>query len=251
MIRTLLALAWISGAAFAAPNRHWHALDSDSSRTLHGYGVEAMGTDPDPAMLVCRCNGESLELFVIADTSWVGPGKTPLVTISFDGQTPRRDRWTTSTDGGALFASEPRSLVRRMMNAKVLSLVGGSDGDTLRFEVGGFGESLDAILTSCTLDGGYVGDEDAAWVDALPEAIQKVPPDYPQEARDAKMQGTVVVRTLISTDGRVREAHAERSVPVLDQAAEAAVRKWTFKPAMAGGKPVDCWMRIPIKFSLH
>jgi protein TonB len=65
------------------------------------------------------------------------------------------------------------------------------------------------------------------------------------------MEGTVVVRALIAADGHVKDTQAIPSIPILDAAAQAAVRKWTFKPAMRDGKPVETWMNIPIKFSLH
>jgi len=89
------------------------------------------------------------------------------------------------------------------------------------------------------------------YVDELPEAIQKVPPDYPQRARRADVQGTVMVQALVVGDGSVARAVVLKSIPLLDAAALAAVKCWRFRPATAAGKPVAVWVAIPVKFTLH
>ena len=65
------------------------------------------------------------------------------------------------------------------------------------------------------------------------------------------MEGTVVVQALVGREGTVLDTKVVKSVPVLDQAAVEAVRGWTFKPAMAKGQPVQVWVAVPVKFSLH
>jgi protein TonB len=88
-------------------------------------------------------------------------------------------------------------------------------------------------------------------VDQLPEPIVRVPPSYPDLAREKGVQGQVVVMALVGTDGLVKETFVASSVPMLDEASVAAVRAWKFKPAMKGGSPVAVWTSIPVKFSLH
>jgi protein TonB len=88
-------------------------------------------------------------------------------------------------------------------------------------------------------------------VDQLPVAITRVPPSYPDAARAAGTQGTVQLQALVKTDGTVGDVRVSVSVPGLDEAAKACVRQWTFKPGMAGGKPVEAWVGIPVKFSMH
>jgi TonB family protein len=61
----------------------------------------------------------------------------------------------------------------------------------------------------------------------------------------------VVVRALVGLDGRVRRAEIEHSSIMFDEAALAAVRQWTFRPARSNGKEVLAWVRIPVKFTLH
>lgn len=88
-------------------------------------------------------------------------------------------------------------------------------------------------------------------VEELPETVSSVQPDYPELARQAGVEGTVLVLALIDRRGVVRETLIEESVPMLDQAALEAVRQWRFKPATAAGAPVAVWVSVPVRFRLH
>jgi TonB family protein len=88
-------------------------------------------------------------------------------------------------------------------------------------------------------------------VEALPEAIQRVEPKYPDEARSQHIEGLVLVQALVGKDGGVEGTRIVKSVPALDSAAVVAVRQWRFKPAKSKGKPVAVWVAVPLKFSLH
>lgn len=89
------------------------------------------------------------------------------------------------------------------------------------------------------------------YVEELPEAITKVTPLYPDIAREASVDGTVMVQALVGRDGRVKDTRVVKSIPMLDAAAVAAVRQWVFKPALSNNKPVAVWVAVPMKFSLH
>jgi len=89
------------------------------------------------------------------------------------------------------------------------------------------------------------------YVEELPEAIERVPPEYPEVARQANVAGTVIVQALIGRDGLVKETKVVQSIPELDEAAESAVAQWTFKPAKAKGEPVAVWVAVPVRFSLN
>jgi protein TonB len=88
-------------------------------------------------------------------------------------------------------------------------------------------------------------------VDTLPEAISKVPPAYPDAARNAGVSGTVVVMALVDRYGSVKDIRIQKSIPKLDAAAMQCVRQWRFKPARSGGRPVAVWVAVPLKFTLH
>lgn len=88
----------------------------------------------------------------------------------------------------------------------------------------------------------YVGTDEAA------EPIYTVKPTYPEIARQSGTEGTVVIQALVGTDGRVRETRVLRSIPVLNETAQEAVRQWRFKPATTGGTPVATWVSVPVTF---
>ena len=88
------------------------------------------------------------------------------------------------------------------------------------------------------------------YVEELPEAITQVQPTYPDLARDAGVDGTVLVQALVDKTGHVRDVRLVKSIPMLDASAEAAVRQWVFKPALSNNKPVAVWVAVPIHFSL-
>ena len=89
------------------------------------------------------------------------------------------------------------------------------------------------------------------YVEELPEAITRVPPDYPEIARASGTEGTVMVQALVGKDGKVKDVRVVKSVPVLDDAAVKAVKQWVFKPALSNNKPVAVWVAVPVRFSLH
>jgi TonB family protein len=84
--------------------------------------------------------------------------------------------------------------------------------------------------------------------DEAPLPLTQVQPRYPEFAREAQIQGKVVMQVLVGEDGRVREAKVLRGVKGLNEAAVAAVKKWTFKPAAKDGVPVAGWLEVPMDF---
>ena len=89
------------------------------------------------------------------------------------------------------------------------------------------------------------------YVEELPEAVTRVAPTYPDIAREAGVDGTVLVQALVGKDGKVKDTRVQKSIPMLDGAAVAAVKQWVFKPALSNNKPVAVWVAVPVKFSLH
>ena len=83
-----------------------------------------------------------------------------------------------------------------------------------------------------------------------PQKLREVNPVYPPIAQAAGIQGIVIIEATISTDGRVVDARVLRSVPLLDQAALAAVRQWEYTPTMLNGVPVPVVMTVTVSFTL-
>jgi protein TonB len=94
---------------------------------------------------------------------------------------------------------------------------------------------------------------EVALVDRLPEPIRAPQPAYPDLARQAHVEGLVIVHALVGKDGRVKEVqlHPRTHVPMLDQAALDAARRWSFRPALQSGHPVSVWVAVPFRFRLH
>ena len=94
---------------------------------------------------------------------------------------------------------------------------------------------------------------EVALVDQLPEPTRAPQPVYPELARQAHMEGLVIVYALVGKDGRVNEVqlHPKTNVPMLNDAALEAARKWSFQPAMQSGRPVSVWVVVPFRFKLH
>ncbi|WP_162823714.1 energy transducer TonB [Lysobacter sp. TY2-98] len=85
---------------------------------------------------------------------------------------------------------------------------------------------------------------------APPSAVNTPPPGYPESLACAGVGGTVQLRVLIGVDGHVAntELVAGSGSAELDKSAEAAVRDWTFNPALQAGKPTQQWITVPMTF---
>jgi protein TonB len=90
------------------------------------------------------------------------------------------------------------------------------------------------------------------YVEHEPVPLTEVKPDYPRIAQEAGIEGRVTVYVLIGKDGRVVDTVlSKQQVPMLNQAALDAARRWVFTPGLANGQPVACWTAIPFHFRLH
>lgn len=78
------------------------------------------------------------------------------------------------------------------------------------------------------------------------------PPAYPPRAIALRMAGTALIRALVGPDGQTREVRLHRSSGFgeLDNAALAAVRGWAFTAATEGGRPIEAWVEVPVRFRL-
>lgn len=80
--------------------------------------------------------------------------------------------------------------------------------------------------------------------------INKVSPSYPQLARQARIQGTVVLQALIDKNGDVRDLSLVSGHPMLAPAAIEAVKQWKYKPYLLEGQPVAVETQIVVNFQL-
>lgn len=89
-------------------------------------------------------------------------------------------------------------------------------------------------------------------VDQPPRPIRTFPPQYPYLARRDNIEGRVMLKFVVDTDGLAKETQVEESEPegIFDEAALKALERYRFRPAIKNGKPVLCIVRLPISFQL-
>jgi len=80
--------------------------------------------------------------------------------------------------------------------------------------------------------------------------VHEVRPQYPLLARQARIQGTVVLQAVIGKDGTVQNLHVLSGHPMLTQAAIEAVKQWRYKPYYLNGEPVEVDTQINVTFTL-
>ncbi|HEV7427829.1 MAG TPA: energy transducer TonB [Thermoanaerobaculia bacterium] len=84
-----------------------------------------------------------------------------------------------------------------------------------------------------------------------PVAIVHVDPVYPEEARQERVRGIVILQTVIDHTGAVRDVKVLKPLPHgLSEAAVDAVKQWVFKPATMNGEAVDVIFNLTVNFQL-
>ena len=80
--------------------------------------------------------------------------------------------------------------------------------------------------------------------------IQRVQPEYPPLARQARIQGIVILRAIISREGRIEKLQLVSGHPMLVEAAIDAVRQWRYRPYLLNDQPVEVETQITVNFTL-
>jgi protein TonB len=123
---------------------------------------------------------------------------------------------------------------------------GSGDGDK------GFGPEVDGLESDVLIVTPQAARaDDFVAIEREPELLFMREPHYPEFARDAGIEGTVMIRALVGADGFVLQSLVLQSVTGLDEAALEAVATGSFRPALQQGLPVAAWVVVPIQFSLR
>jgi len=80
--------------------------------------------------------------------------------------------------------------------------------------------------------------------------VRKVPPQYPPLARQARIQGTVILQAEISKEGNIINLQLVSGHPMLAPAAIEAVKQWKYKPYLLNGEPVEVETTVQVNFTL-
>jgi protein TonB len=91
---------------------------------------------------------------------------------------------------------------------------------------------------------------DPAQVDVPPALVSMPMPEYPREAREQGIEGSLSLRALVGTEGRIEEIILPQGaeLPGLTEAAIAAAREALFRPARRADRPVAVWTLVPFEF---
>lgn len=110
----------------------------------------------------------------------------------------------------------------------------------------GAGSGKDSLVIAPQED--MPGEGDFVYYEDEPVPVTTVQPTYPEFAREAQIQGKVVLHVLVGKDGRVKNVKVIRGVTGLNDAAVDAIKRWVFKPALSNNKPVAVWVEVPLDF---
>jgi protein TonB len=81
--------------------------------------------------------------------------------------------------------------------------------------------------------------------------VSHTPPVYPEVARAARIQGTVIVEAVISKEGTVSDLRVISGHPLLTQAALDAIKTWKYKPIELNGQPTAVVTTITVNFAFQ
>lgn len=85
-----------------------------------------------------------------------------------------------------------------------------------------------------------------------PKKTKHVLPVYPEIARKARLEGTVILEVIVSKQGKVRDIKVLKGLSMgLTEAAVEAVRQWEYEPSTLNGRPVEVIITVTSRFSLQ
>ncbi len=166
----------------------------------------------------------------------------------------------------ALIRNENPKLVveQALLNAPEISISATDIGDPFangHFPSGGtggpygIGDGRDGLLGGGKGPGQFAGPPPVASpkvkLTRKPELIYSIQPEYSEEARKVRFQGTVELMIDVDANGRPSNIRVIRSVGLgLDERAVNAVEKWRFRPALSGDRPVTAPALVQVSFHL-
>jgi protein TonB len=123
-------------------------------------------------------------------------------------------------------------------------IAGGSAGGVLGGIIGGTGGGMPPPPKPTQQRVRIGGNVQAA------KMLRQIQPMYPQIAKTAHVQGTVILHAIISKDGTVQELQYISGPALLMRSAMDAVRQWKYQPTLLNGEPVEVDTTISVVFTL-
>lgn len=112
-----------------------------------------------------------------------------------------------------------------------------------------FGSMSERLLGDTTKETAATADS----VDEPPTPAMRVPPVYPDRARQKGITGYVTLKVKIGSDGLVDSVRIVEAKPrgVFEESAVASIKQWQFQPGLYQGNPVDTWVNQTLRFELQ
>jgi TonB family protein len=148
---------------------------------------------------------------------------------------PKKDESTAVPPGG-LVVSQNGKVIFQMLPGK--SKAAKTEAASAALQGAGTGEGSNSKPVSLTADA------------ANAYLVQRVEPQYPAEAKQLGIQGSVVLAAVVGADGTVRGLNPISGDPRLVPGAIEAVQQWRYKPFLVDGAPVDFETTVTITFAL-
>lgn len=80
--------------------------------------------------------------------------------------------------------------------------------------------------------------------------VKKVPPEYPQSAKDQRIQGSVVLKVIVDKEGNVATVELISGHPAPAPAAIQAVKQWKYRSYLLNQRPVEVETHVTVNFTL-
>jgi TonB family protein len=138
----------------------------------------------------------------------------------------------------------PRSLVEAVNGRRILAVTVNA--------IGGLDPADPALTPPADAKAGAASTVDVTehWMNG--QRIEGDNPIYPDEAKESRLSGTVMIEAQIGKDGRIHDLQVISSPgPLLTASALKAVGKWEYKPYLLNGEPVDVRTTINVKYALR
>jgi TonB family protein len=85
---------------------------------------------------------------------------------------------------------------------------------------------------------------------SAPSMISGPSPEYTEEAIEHGVEGTISLRCIVNTQGRVHGCQVQKSLPFMDRAVINALEARKYRPALSQGKPVDIFYTFTVRLKL-
>jgi protein TonB len=187
----------------------------------------------------------------------VAPTPPPAPPAPEPARNTRANTSNLSSDGHVI---EPRFVPREVLpvdetnapppvDAGGLSVVGGTGNSLARNTVlDSIGRGLNAIVPPPPATPAARPPRVSRMMEG--NLIYRVQPQYPPLARQARVQGIVVLRAMISRDGKIENLQVVSGPPLLVKSAMDAVLQWRYRPYYLNNEPVEVETQVTVNFTL-